>query len=222
MIYRYTYEAITKKEKPADISRMLIVTYTRTAAAELRQKTTDAITEALVNDPTNEHLNNQALLIGSADICTIDSFCLDVVKSNFQRLTLSDGTPLPPDFRLGDQAEINDLRTSVMNDLIERWYSKPAGGLDFAAFAENFESVRDDGGITDILISFENSTLYYKNSETFAADVAKDLRMAAANREFFDSLSGKALKNHTRDILASFIEPLEDAIDYLYTHSLRP
>ncbi len=206
---------LTDKNDPADISRMLIVTFTRAAAAELRERITKALSQALADDPTNPHLNRQALLVGSADICTIDSFCLDVVKSNFQRLALDNGTPLPPDFRLADSTELTALRLSVMNDLIDEWYDKPHGSIDFASFAENFAGTRDDGDLAQTLIEFAERSSLYKNGDDFAIESANDLLCAAENDEFFDSAPGKKVKDLTRDTLEYYVSILCDAIDYL-------
>ena len=112
---RRIIESLTDKENPLDLSRMLIVTFTRAAASELRERISSALSKALAEDPGNSHLTRQTVILGSADISTIDSFCLNIVKSNFQRLTLGDGTPLPPDFRLADSTELKTLSLSVTN-----------------------------------------------------------------------------------------------------------
>ena len=160
--------SITDENSPADISRMLIVTFTRAAAAELRERITKAISDALAERPEDEHLNRQALLVGSASIYTIDAFCLDVVKSNFQRLTLDDGTPLPPDFRMADSTELSALRLSLMESTLDDWYEKSKNGVDFASFAENFTGMRDDGDLTQTLLEFSERTLLYPDGDSFA------------------------------------------------------
>jgi len=91
-------ESLIAKEDPLSLDEMLIVTFTRAAAAELRERISSALASALAEDPTDAHLTRQTVILGSADISTIDSFCLNVVKTNFERLTLPDGSPLPPDF----------------------------------------------------------------------------------------------------------------------------
>ena len=79
--------SITAEQDPADISKMLIVTYTRSAAAELKTRIFAALGEALAKDPSNRHLTSQLMKIGSAKISTIDAFYLDVVKSNFSKVS---------------------------------------------------------------------------------------------------------------------------------------
>ncbi|MBE6600322.1 MAG: hypothetical protein E7640_03890 [Ruminococcaceae bacterium] len=207
--------SLTDKNEPADISRMLVVTFTRAAAAELRERITAAISAALVDTPSDPHLCRQALLVGSADICTIDSFCLDVVRANFQRLKTDDGTPLPPDFRLADESELSTLAISTMNATIDDWYDKPAEKFDFAAFAENFASARDDGTLVEALIRFSEQTSLYKNAHTFSKKCAEDLFSAAKSGEFFDSAAGQVIKELTEST-AEFAEKiLTDALTYL-------
>ncbi len=208
-------ESITDENSPADISRMLIVTFTRAAAAELRERITKAISEALSKRPEDEHLNRQALLVGSASIYTIDAFCLDVVKSNFQRLTLEDGTPLPPDFRMADSTELSAMRLSLMESTLDDWYEKSKNGINFASFAENFTGMRDDGDLAQALLEFSERTLLYHGGESFAFNCAKNLETAAACDEFFASSSGETIKKLTRDALLYYSSLLEDGIEYL-------
>ena len=105
--------SLTAEENPADISRLLVVTFTRAAAGELKTRISAALSKALAEHPGSRHLTKQLISIGSASICTIDSFCLSLVRSHFQILSL------PPDFRLADETELAVLRRTLMEDLIE-------------------------------------------------------------------------------------------------------
>ena len=69
-----------------DIDKLLVVTFTNAAASEMRERVLDAIYKKLDEDPENENLQRQITLLNMASICTIDSFCLDVVKNNFYEL----------------------------------------------------------------------------------------------------------------------------------------
>ena len=120
---------ITDKESPADIAQMLIVTFTRSAAAELRARIFAALSDALADDPTSKHLASQLMKIGSAKICTIDSFYLDVIRSNFSTLGLS------AKFRLADESEYALMARRAMDESIDRMY---ATEKDFPTFCECF------------------------------------------------------------------------------------
>lgn len=66
-----------------DIDKILVVTFTKAAAAEMRARILDAIYKKIEQNPENKHMQRQITLLSKASICTIDSFCLDVVKNNF-------------------------------------------------------------------------------------------------------------------------------------------
>ena len=92
---------ITDKNHPVDIDHLLIVTFTNAAAAEMRERIGNAIEKALDEQPGNEHLLRQLTLIHNAQITTIDSFCLYVVRNHFHEIDLE------PNFRIGDEGELN-------------------------------------------------------------------------------------------------------------------
>ena len=82
-----------------DISRVLVVTFTKAAAAELVSRIADALSAKLAENPENAHIRKQGLLVSSAHISTIHSFCLDLIRTNFQKLNI------PPDFSAGDPSQ---------------------------------------------------------------------------------------------------------------------
>jgi len=207
-------ESITSKEAPLSIDEMLIVTFTRAAAAELRERISSALTAALAEDPTDPHLTHQTVILGSADISTIDSFCLNVVKANFERLSLSDGSPLPPDFRLADDTELKTIALNVMNSVIDKWYEKTDDGLDFPKFAENFGTTRGEGTIIETLIKYASMLKSVSDPYAFTKNYA-DSFMADADRDFFDSALGKRLNEYLKKTLDHFINILDQAISDL-------
>ena len=87
---------ITDKEHPVDIDRLLIVTFTNAAAAEMRERIGNALENALKEQPDDEHLQRQLSLLHNAQITTIDSFCLYVIRNHFHEIDLE------PNFRIGD------------------------------------------------------------------------------------------------------------------------
>ena len=94
---------ITDAENPVDIDRLLIVTFTNAAAAEMRERIGAAIGQALLQEPENEHLQRQLTLIHNAQITTIDSFCLYVIRNHFHEIDLE------PNFRIGDEGELENF-----------------------------------------------------------------------------------------------------------------
>ena len=106
---------LTEERIPAD--RLLILTFTNTAAAEMKTRIADALDQLIEEEPDNDFYRRQQLLLSGADICTIDSFCSKMVKENFFRLGIS------RDFRIGTSAQLFEMRRSIMSDVIESFYS---------------------------------------------------------------------------------------------------
>ena len=201
--------SLTDTRDPADLSKMLIVTFTRVAASELRERISKALGDALAADPLNEHLLRQSVLIGSADICTIDSFCLDLVKTYFQRLTLDGGTPLPPDFRLADETELAVLKLDVMNSVIDSMYDSSDPSINFSRFAENFSGTRDEGSLVEILIDYAEGLETVTSPDTYTDTYAEKYRKSAG-ADFFDTEYGKILRDSLIGRL-SYFESICDA-----------
>ena len=142
--------SLTDRESPADISRMLIVTFTRAAASEMRERIEAALRTALAEDPQNKHLSRQLLLLGGARICTIDAFCSDVVRRGAATLGIS------PSFRVADESERLLLAGEVLNRLIEDAYDGRLSFIspdEFAALADSVTGVRSEAQLSEILFS---------------------------------------------------------------------
>ena len=107
-------------EKPLDVDRLLVVTFTKAAAAEMRERVGLALEKRLEADPENEHLQKQQTLIHSAQITTIDSFCQYVIRNYFHQIDLD------PAFRIGDEGELKLLKGDVVQELLEEHYGAEA------------------------------------------------------------------------------------------------
>lgn len=136
VLVRRIIEKVLDKEHPQDIDRLLIVTFTNAAAAEMRERIGLAIEEALTEDPENHHLQRQMMLLHNARITTIHSFCLSVIREFFHVLSVD------PGFRIGDEAELALLKADVFEEVLEEYYEKE--DADFLQFAESFAGVGKD------------------------------------------------------------------------------
>ena len=132
-------------EEQIDIDRLLVVTFTNAAAAEMRERVLDALYQKLEEDPSNLHLQKQVTLLNMASICTIDSFCLEVVKSHFYELD-----QVSPNFRIADTAEIELLKQEVLEDLFEEKYEQE--DPDFTDLITTYTSYRDDKPLKDLVL----------------------------------------------------------------------
>ena len=125
-------EKITDKNKPADIDRILVLTYTEAAASEMRTRIEDAINRQISENPQDEHLVRQAVLIHNAQISTIHGFCLSVIRNDFS------GIGLDPSFRVAESGEIKLVEGEVAEKLIEELFE--ADDEDIRLLADRFSS----------------------------------------------------------------------------------
>ena len=125
---------ITDPDHPVDADKLLIVTFTNAAAAELRARIGQALLRLSVQQPHNTALRRQRMLLQRAPICTIDAFCLDLLHKHFQALDI------PPDFAPADPGSVEVLRASALAETLENAYRDP----DFCAFADLYGKGRTD------------------------------------------------------------------------------
>ncbi len=128
-----------------DIDKLLVVTFTNAAASEMKQRVLDAIYKKLNENPENENLQKQILLLNKANICTIDSFCLDVVRNNFFELK-----NVSPNFRIADTAEIDILEQEVIENIFEQKYDNQ--DKDFLELINTYTSYKDDSPLKDLIL----------------------------------------------------------------------
>lgn len=134
---------VTEGENPFDIDRLLVMTFTKAAASEMRERIGAAIEQRLSANPEDAHLQMQSALVHHAQITTIDSFCLSVIREHFNLLDLD------PSFRIGDEGEILLLRQDVMAELMEDRYAN--GGAEFERFVGMYAQGKSDAGIEDYI-----------------------------------------------------------------------
>ena len=127
----------------------MVVTFTNAAASEMRERVLDAIYKKLEEDIDNENLQRQITLLNIANICTIDSFCLDVVKNNFYELD-----NVSPNFRIADTTEIELLKQEILDELFESKYLSE--DKDFTKLINTYTSYRDDTPLKELILSIYN------------------------------------------------------------------
>ena len=135
---------LTDTENPISADRLLIVTFTKAAAAEMKTRISKAIEELLIEDPDNMHLRRQQLLIPSADICTIHSFCTRILKENFFELKIN------KDFRIGSDSELTVIKKEILSDIIENRYS--GENSSFRDMSVLLSGAKSDSGLEDTIL----------------------------------------------------------------------
>ena len=130
---------ITDPQEALDVDELLIVTFTKAAAAQMRERIGQALRERLQREPGNTHLQRQLTLLHYAQITTIDSFCLHILRSHFDELDLD------PDFRIGDEGELKLIRGDLIERLMEDLYEE--GDEAFLEMVETLSTGKGDSGI---------------------------------------------------------------------------
>ncbi len=200
---------LTEDAPPMDLSRLLAVTFTRAAAKELKDRIAAALALKVQERPNDARLARQIRLLPTANICTIDAFCGDLVRRFASRAGVSEG------FRVADQQETDLVRISLMETLIEDAYAGVVPGISadtFADFVTHLYALREESslcptllGLIDKMETLENGvqTLY-----DFADSYAKD-----AESPLMDTAWGGYLRRHCTDVGQHFIAKLNRALD---------
>lgn len=131
-------------DEQMDIDKILVVTFTNAAASEMRERILEAIYKKLEENPENVHLQRQVILLNKASICTIHSFCLDVIHNHFYEIDL------PSNFKIADTAEIDLLKQEVLDDLFEQKYTE--NDKDFIELLENYTNYRGDEALQELVL----------------------------------------------------------------------
>lgn len=139
---------VTDKAEPLDIDRLLVVTFTNAAAAEMRERVGAAIENALEQEPYNQHLQRQLTLVHNAQITTIDSFCIRILRDHFHKIDLE------PGFRIADEGELKLLREDVCEAVLEEFYQK--ADPEFFRFADSYSGAKNDLQIKEMILKLYN------------------------------------------------------------------
>ena len=146
-------DRVLDKDNPVDIDRILVMTFTRAAASQMKEKILEAINEERLKNPHDKNLSRQYMLVHNAYIVTIDSFCMNVVRNHFEEIGLS------PDFRMADDAEITLIKNDVLSEVLEECYEN--GDESFLRMTEIFASKKTDTIIEDLILKIENYSESY-------------------------------------------------------------
>ena len=195
-------QMVCRKEKPVDIDRLLVVTFTNAAAAEMRERISQAIADRLEADGENEHLQKQAALLHNAQITTIDSFCLFVLRNNFQNIGLD------PGFRVADEGELELVKQEVLATLLEEKYAE--GAESFLKCVEYFCQGSRDSALEEYILELYRYALSYPYPREWLQERKSDYR-CDSTEDMEKSPWAAYLLNHVKRTLQSYHQDLETA-----------
>lgn len=191
-------ERITDPEHPVDADRMLVVTFTKAAAGEMRERILAQLNAMIAADPANTYLRRQKLCLARAHISTVHSFCSDLLREFFNLLGIA------PDFRIADDKEVETLQHAACDELLEEAYRDPS----FESFAEMFSGERDDGPLTDIVLAMYAFTRSHPFPDAW---LDEKLRLYEDVQATEATVWGQTLLDYAADVLRGGISMIHTA-----------
>lgn len=199
---------ITDPKSPVDIDRMLIVTFTNAAAAEMRERIAAAILEILDQQPHNKNIQRQLTLLNKANIMTIHSFCLEVVRSHFQLVDLN------PGFRIADATEASLIQLEALEELFEDQYELEEVPRDFLNLLESYSGNRDDQTLQNIVLEIYNFVQSSPWPEKWLLEMAASFKVPE-DTDFSNTPWGRVLLDSVAVGLQGLRAQMERAISLL-------
>ena len=166
---------ITDPAAPVDIDSFLIITYTRAAAGELRGRITEELSHRLRLEPGNARLRRQSALIRRAQICTIHSFCADLLRENCQAAGLS------PDFRVLEEERAEAMRAACLERVLEDCYAGIDSDPDFRLLADTVGEGRDDSALAALILDLHTKMQCHAFPAAWAEEQIARLAAPAAD-----------------------------------------
>lgn len=201
---------ITDKDNPVDIDKLLIVTFTNAAAAEMRERIGEAINQKIKENSNDRNLQKQLVLLNKASISTLHSFCLNLIKNNFHQIDIE------PSFRVGDTTEINLMKVEALEELMEIKYNE--GKAEFLKLIESYCDNKTDRAISDVILRLYNFAMSMASPEKWLIEKAKIFNVG--DDFSFDSLPFKeALLKELREDILSALELNNQGIDIIVENS---
>ena len=187
-----------------DIDKILVVTFTNLAAAQMRERILDTIYKKIEENPDDAHLQRQITLLPKANICTIDSFCLDVVKNNFFELDIS------PNFRIADEVELKILKQETLEEMFEDKYERK--DLNFLELINTYTTYRGDENLKDIILKIYNYIQSTPFPERWLYEQVEKFNIEG-DFDFSETGWGKILYENAKDDILDSILKLRDLRD---------
>ncbi len=198
---RRIIEGLLDPVSPRSLSRLLVVTFTVSAAADMREKIRRALDEAIATDPENPRLLRESMLLPSAEICTIDSLCNRILRQN------AEAAEVPPGFRIPDPAEADLLALETMEEHLADLYAGEVPGIgadEFCRLSDTLTSAKGEDALASIL---------GKLSEELACDPRGPLALLEARDRYREAAALPFLRSEFgTEIVAAVAAPLSSLI----------
>ena len=185
-----------------DIDKILVVTFTNAAASEMRERILNALYKEIDKDPLNKRLRKQIILLNKASICTIDSFCLDIIRNNFFEIGISSN------FRIADNTELELLKQEAMEDIFEELYIE--NDEKFYKLIELYTGYKDDEELKTLILKIYNYIQSTPFQEKWLEEKINIFNTKNIN-DFAETIWGKILLKEFKDEILNQINILKNA-----------
>lgn len=200
---------LTDEDNPCSAEDLLIVTFTRAATAQMREKIGAAILKRLSKDPTDRHLRRQYMLLPFAKICTIDSFCNDLVRENFHALGIS------PDYSLLDNETAVIMKNDVCEAMLERAYEEDSDG-SFSGLSDMMSSGSSDEDFAKLIIKMYDISTAYPFPDLWLDSLIEEYSQPDINK----SCWGVIIKKYVCDMLDYCVSSSNDMMAAMESDSI--
>lgn len=190
---------ITDETHPVDIDRLLVVTFTKAAAAEMKERISSAVESLMEEHPEDENLKKQQTLIQNAQITTIDSFCLFVVRNHFEEIGLE------PNFRIADEGELKLLEKDVLDEVFEKEYQN--GTESFLSLVDAYSDKRGNGALKAMVEKIYRQSASSPWPAEWIEDLSKPY-LVEAKEELMKTALMQGIFSYAKAVLADFREEL--------------
>ena len=210
---------ITDEKNPVDVDKLLVVTYTEAAAAEMKERIAAAIEKKLEESPGNLNLEQQASLVHSAMITTVHKFCLSVIRDHFHVIGID------PSFRVGEEGELRLLKQDVLDEMLEEHYAKEEE--EFREFVEKYGTGRTDKKIEELILQLYEYSRSYPDPGQWLISCVEDYEIDREHLE--DSRMVHTVEERVRQHLGDLYGLVRQAMEicqlpagpYMYAEALE-
>ena len=198
---------ITDEKNDVDIDRLLVVTFTNAAAAEMKTRVGEAIESRLIGEPDNEHLQRQASLLHNAQITTMHSFCQYIIRNYFHVIDID------PAFKVANENDMKIAQSEILSELIEKRYEieKENDNSSFYLFSEMFAHGRDDSKIESIVLELYGKAMSYPWPKKWLKSIV-EIYECAGVEEFQKTKWVGELVSYVKELVNSYKMLAEKAI----------
>lgn len=200
---------ITDSSNPIDIDKLLVVTFTKAAAAEMKQRLSSKLTALLAEQPNDVYLQRQQILLPRASICTVDSFCSTLIRENFHVLGIS------PQFKIAEKQQLLLLRKQALTEALTEFYEEKHP--DFLELAAMLTNGKNDAKLAEAVEKIYDFIQTHPDPEAWLTSTSA---MYESNLPLFQTAWGKLLFEQMESSLNKALQFYEKALSLAQTDTV--